>query len=726
MPDDDLPSAAPSGGPTPPALLHALVTAPVIRTYVVDRDLRILRTGTLTFGEPPERVAGRLLTEVFRLEDPAAPARVLRRNLPGVPETPGPPASATPPPAGPALPEHATPSGDDGSGPAAVVRAHRTDTAGTDRTFAVALHPLASDAGTGGPPDASGPGPAGLLVLAADITAQERTVARAAALDAVRERVGQSLDLAATCQELVVALVPGFADIAVVEIVDDVLRGADTPTGPPARGTPLRRIAFRGPLGKGGAAHPVGDVREMPHPTPYSLSLGDLRPRLVQLAPGLPWYTTDPDRAASIEKFGSHSLIVAPLALRGTALGVVSFYRCGGSAPYDESDLAFGVTLAAHTALSVDNARRYERDHTVASTVQRRLLPPGPTSPVALETAHVYLPGRNSGSWFDTISLSGARTALVVGRVDGQGVQTASTMGQLRTAVRTLAALDLSPEELLARLNDVAVQLAEERAALPVGDTLRHRPLTATCLYGEYDPFTRLWTVARAGRPVPRIVRPDGTAQPFDLPEGPTLAAAEGAPFVTTEIALEPGTLLVLHSGGNLHDRPGRRSVDEVLSPPDRSLREIGDAIVYNYPPAAHPDGAVLLLARPAEAGPAQVATVALEDDAGAPAKARTATRAHLAAWKIPKDALYAVELIVSELVTNAVRYGTPPLVLRLVRTHTVTCEVRDASLVAPHLRHARAGDEGGRGLFIMSQLASRWGTRYSHDAKIIWAEVEL
>ncbi|MGW2277598.1 SpoIIE family protein phosphatase [Streptomyces sp. NPDC001770] len=726
MPDDDLPSAVPPGDPAPPALLHALVTAPVIRTYVVDRDLRIGRAGALTFGEAPDQVVGRLLTDVFRLEDPDAAVRALGA---GTPEPVGTASPPSPRPAASARTTGAAHPGEGGAGPVGVVRAYRTDPAGTDRTFAVAFHPLAAGSGTdtAALPDASAPGPAALLVLAADITAQERNSARAAALDAVRERVGQSLDLAVTCEELVMALVPGFADIAVVEIVDDVLRGADAPAGPPPRGTPLRRIAFRGPLGAGGAAHPVGDVREMPHPTPYSLSLGDLSPRLVQLTPGLPWYETDPDRARSIEEFGSHSMIVAPLALRGTAFGVVSLYRCGGSEPYDEGDLSFGVTLAAHTALSVDNARRYERDHTVASTVQRRLLPAGPAFPIAVDTAHVYLPGRNSGSWFDTISLSGARTALVVGRVDGQGVQTATTMGQLRTAVRTLAALDLSPEELFSRVNDIAVQLAEERAALPVGDALRHRPLRATCLYGEYDPFTRLWTVARAGAPLPHIVRPDGTPQSFDLPEGPPLSATENAPFATAEITLEPGSLIVMHSGGsNLRERPGLRPVDEVLTPADRDLQEIADAIMYNYRPVAHPEGAVLLLARPTEVSPAQVVTIELDPDAGAPAKARTVTRSHLSEWKVPKDALYAVELIVSELVTNAVRYGTPPLSLRLVRTQALTCEVRDASLVAPHLRHARAGDEGGRGLFIMSQLASRWGTRYTHDAKIIWAEVEL
>ncbi|WP_299529216.1 SpoIIE family protein phosphatase [uncultured Streptomyces sp.] len=691
MPDADEPSAGPPDGPVTPALLDALATADAIRTYVVDRDLRIVRAGGLTLRATPEPLRDRLLSEEYELDDPQALSRAL------------------------AAPNGTAPA------PAGSVRGRRTDEDGRDRTFAVAFHPL--------PGDTTGPGgtPGALLVLAADVTRRERARSRAAALDAVRERVGQSLDLATTCEDLVDALVPRFADIAVVEIVDDALHGADAPEAPPSRGTPLRRIAFRGPRGTAGAAHPLGDVREMPHPTPYALALGDLRPRLVTLGPDTPWYPSDPDRARAIEEFGAHSLIVVPLALRGTALGILSFYRCGGSEPYDGSDLAFAATLAAHTALSVDNARRYERDHSIASTVQRRLLPPGTSTPVAVETAHVYLPGRNSGCWFDAIPLSGARTALVVGRVDGHGVQAATTMGQLRTAVRTLAALDLPPAELLAHLGDTTAHLAAERAALPLGDSLRHRPLVATCLYGVYDPFTRIWTVGRAGHSLPHVTRPDGTPQEYPAPEGPPLGSSEGTPFVTTDIPLEPGSLLVLHSGSrNLEARSGTRPVDEVLAPAGRSLREIGDAIIYNYPADAHPDGAVLLLARPSEVAPDRAVTVRLPDDESAPSEARTLVRAHLTGWNIPKDVLYAVELIVSELVTNAVRYGTPPLSFRLIRTHVLTCEVRDHSSTTPHLRHARTGDEGGRGLFIMSQLATSWGTRYTADAKIVWAEVEL
>ncbi|MFD4144677.1 SpoIIE family protein phosphatase [Streptomyces sp. NPDC058572] len=675
------------------ALLDALFSQSTMALYVLDTNLRTVRVDTASPVAPVGSLLGRRFTEIYRLERPDEAERLLERAL----DTGAPTRRWR-------------------------VRGRRADGSGPDRSFTVSFYRLTGS-------DRATPG---VLVLVADVSEEEQARSRAAALDAVRERVGQSLDLVATCRDLADALVPAFADIAVVDVVEEVLRGAEPPLQPLTRDSSLRRTAFRGP-GGADAAYPVGDVRDVPYPTPYAQALSDLRPRRVTLGPDTPWLAADPARSRAIEATGAHSLIVAPLALRGMVLGAVSLYRCKRSEPFSENDLSFTATLAAHTALSIDNARRYARDHTIASTVQRRLLPYAAADRVAVETAHLYFPGRNSGCWFDTIALSGARTALVVGNVHGRGIHTATAMGQLRTAVQALAALDLEPDELLARLNDTAVHLASERAAFPSGDMPRTESLTATCLFCVYDPFTRTLTMARAGHAAPLVVHPDGSTQTPEMPQGPQLSASDSAPFATAEIELTEGSVLALTTGeltlDGRPDTPGSvrpTALREVLSPPGRPLSEMCDALVYHLPPDAHPDGAALLLARTGSVVEDCHATYDLEHDRTAPKTARTLVRERLVAWDLGEEEMYAAELVVSELVTNAVRYGAPPVRLHLIKTHTLTCEVHDTGTAAPHLRHARTVDEHGRGLFIINQLAAQWGTRYTRDGKIIWAELGL
>lgn len=247
--------------------------------------------------------------------------------------------------------------------------------------------------------------------------------------------------------------------------------------------------------------HPVGDVRTAPYGTPFGQALSDLRPRLLDLTADSSWLAADPARAEAIRAAGAHSLITAPLTLRGTVLGLLSLYRCGQTEPYSEDDIDLALELAAHTALCIDNARRFTRERTIAATTQRRLLPQSPGPRTAVDTAWLHLPADLGASWFDTIALPGARTALVTGNATGHGISAATTMGQLRTAIHALAALDLEPDELLARLHDTTGRLAEERAALPPADPLHNETLTASCIYGVYDPITRICAIARAGTP---------------------------------------------------------------------------------------------------------------------------------------------------------------------------------------------------------------------------------
>ncbi|MFD3842232.1 SpoIIE family protein phosphatase [Streptomyces sp. NPDC058642] len=568
----------------------------------------------------------------------------------------------------------------------------------------------------------------GVAVAVVDVTARERARARADVLDAVRRGVGLTLDPTVTGEEFVTAVVPAFADVAVVEVVDAVIRGNDPPLAPLPPGTPLMRTAFGSSRTHPPQAPLVGDVCGLPIPTPFTQALADLRPRVVPLEAAAPWLSVDPARAETIRSTQAHSLLVVPLALRDAALGLVSLYRAGPSPAFDAGDQELAVELAAHTALCIDNARRYSREHTVAATVQRQLLPRRPETHAWLEAAYLSLTGENPGAWYDTIALSSARTALVVGNVSGRGLNAAATMGQLRTAVRSLATFDLPPEELLARMHATAGQLAAERANLPLADPLRREALTADCVYAVHDPLTGTCTLAAAGGLAPLVVRPDATVAVPATMAGPRLGTAQDAPFAACEVEVPDGSVLVFTSDPVLTSYLAEVSGPLPLAPHlrDRTLQDLCDALVYALPTDLGIGDAAVLVARTRSFPPDRCASWQLDPDPAAVALARRRTRERLAAWDVDDETADDTQLIISELVTNAVRYGSPPIELRLIHDRSLTCEVRDAGSASPHLRHAGAAEEGGRGLFIAAQLAQAWGTRYTAQGKTIWTEQTL
>ncbi|WP_433454450.1 ATP-binding SpoIIE family protein phosphatase [Streptomyces sp. CA-142005] len=533
-----------------------------------------------------------------------------------------------------------------------------------------------------------------------------------------------------TCQALADALVPEFADVAVVELVDAVIRGDDPPSPLPSCVT-LRRAAFRSSAGEDAPqAHPVGHVEVLPAPTPYSRALAERLPRAVDLTPDAPWLETDPARGRAIRASRAHSLLVVPLTLRDTVLGLVSLYRATSESPYDENDIALALDLARHTALCTDNARRYTRDHSVAATLLQRMVPVHAASRTALETTGVTGPAAGAGAnaWYDTIALSGARTALVAGSVSGDRILATAAMGQLRTVIHALAALDLDPEDLLARLNDTATLLMTEQASLPTGDEPERAPATASCVYAVYDPLTRTCTIARAGHPGPVIAQPDGTiAQPETSP-GPRLGSTDRAPFAATSIQIPHGSVMAFPGPPSLaaHLTTATSNLEAGPALADVTLQKLCDDILCALPADIGDNGAVFLLARTRPFPADRVATWPLDNELTAAAAARDLTTVQLADWNVGEEIAFNTELIVSELVTNAVRYGSPPLELRLILDRGLTCEVSDSSATAPHLRHARTTDEGGRGLFIVAQLAQSWGARYSTDGKTIWTEQTL
>ncbi|WP_369252807.1 SpoIIE family protein phosphatase [Streptomyces sp. R41] len=354
--------------------------------------------------------------------------------------------------------------------------------------------------------------------------------------------------------------------------------------------------------------------------------------------------------------------------------------------------------------------------------LQRTLLSHHRPAQLAVDTATRYLPADPQagvgGDWFDVIPLSGARVALVVGDVVGHGIHASAAMGRLRTAVRTLADVDIPPDELLTQLDDLILEEIEEGIE-SVGE------VGATCLYVVYDPVSRRCTLASAGHLAPAAVTPDGSVGFLPLAPGPPLGVG-GLPFEATEAQLPEGSLLVLYTDGLVEARDrdidsALRTLLRVLAEPAPSLETTCDSILNELLPG-RPDDVALLVARTHALGPAHVASWDLPADPAVVADARQHAADQLTTWGL-QEAAPTTELIVSELVTNAIRHARPPIQLRLIHNSALICEVSDSSSTSPHPRRARDLDEGGRGLFLVGQLTERWGTRHTLTGKTIWAE---
>ncbi|WUA22986.1 SpoIIE family protein phosphatase [Streptomyces canus] len=542
-------------------------------------------------------------------------------------------------------------------------------------------------------------------------------------------RIGTTLDVARTAEELAEVAVPRFADFASVDLPDPVLHGEEP--GPLGADTPLRRVAV-GSVREEPDLYGVGDQVGYVPSTPQSRSLETGRAVLEPvLAEAGGWLAQDPARLARVLTAGIHSLITVPLRARGTTLGVVSFYRSGHPAPFEEDDLSLAQELAGRAAICIDNARRYTREHNTALALQRSLLPKGRPEQSAVEVAYRYLPAQAGvgGDWFDVIPLSGARVALVVGDVVGHGLHAAATMGRLRTAVHNFCSLDLPPDELLTHLDDLVGRLDRGEGWAVDSSQADSGIVGATCLYAVYDPVSRRCALTRAGHPLPAVVGPDGTVEFVDLPSGQPLGLG-GMPFETVELELAEGSQLVLYTDGLIEDRhqdidAGLERLRTVLARADRSPEETCEAVLDALLPARPSDDVALLVARTRALGPERVAQWELPSDPAVVSRSRAAVTEQLAAWGLD-ELSFTVELVASELVTNAIRHATGPVQLRLLRDRALICEVSDGSGTSPRLRRARTEDEGGRGLFLVAQLTERWGTRYTPDGKVIWTELPL
>ncbi|WP_128979067.1 SpoIIE family protein phosphatase/ATP-binding protein [Streptomyces roseicoloratus] len=589
------------------------------------------------------------------------------------------------------------------------------------------------------PTDRNG-GPSGTVVTLRDTTELRALAGRA---DIARERlrllydagvrIGTTLDVVRTAEELAEFAVPRFADYVTVDLADPVI-GGDEPTGGDAD---MRRVAYRG-VREDSPLYSVGKLISFVSSTPQATGFGSGKVVMEADMGALSgWQHQDPDRARRLLAHGIHSMIAAPLRARGVVLGVATFWRAEQPEPFEQDDCSLAEELVARAAVSIDNARRYTREHTMAVTLQRSLLPRALPEQTAVEVAHRYLPahagaggvGGVGGDWFDVIPLPGARVALVVGDVVGHGLHAAATMGRLRTAVHNFSNLDLPPDELLWHLDELVTRIDQDEEAGDDADTVV--PVTgATCLYAIYDPTSRICTLARAGHLGPVLVGPDGTAEFPHVPGGPPLGLG-GLPFETAELELAEGSTLVLYTDGLVEARghdidEGLDLLRRTVARAGRTPEEICRAVLESVLPRHPGDDVAVLVARTRVLDAHRTAAWEVPSDPSAVAPVRAAATRTLEEWGLEEE-VFTTELILSELVTNAIRYGVDPVRVRLIRDRALICEVSDGSSTAPHLRRAALSDEGGRGLFLVAQLAERWGTRYTADGgKIIWAEQPL
>jgi serine phosphatase RsbU (regulator of sigma subunit) len=597
----------------------------------------------------------------------------------------------------------------------------------TERAWSVSFSPVRDDDGQ----------VCGALAAGLDVTAHRLAKKRLALVNDASNRIGSTLDVTRTAEELAEVAVPPLADLVMIDIQDSVLRGDEPAPGAVSRTAPLRRMAHGsvvddtpevviqpGQVASYPARSPAADVLASGRSVIQGSSDRDLAR----------WAAYDPARTESFVRFGCHSVMVVPLRARGATLGVVTFVRHQRPEPFEKDDLALAEEIVARAAVCIDNARRYTREHATALALQHSLLQRRQPAQDAVQVASRYQPGESGiavgGDWVDVIALSGSRVGLVVGDVAGHGIHAAATMGRLRTAVWTLADIDLEPGELLTRLDDVVTRFVnEDELSSDAND------LSATCLFAVYDPVSRLCKVARAGHPVPAVVSPGGIPEFLDIPAGPPLGVG-GVPFEEAEIELPEGSLLVLYTDGLVESRErdidaGLNAMRQVLSEVHRrpggppSLDDVCDRMVETLIPERGDDDAALLVARTCALPPDRIVSWDVPAEPAVVADIRARAGRQVGAWGL-EELTFATELLVSELVTNAIRHAQPPIQLRMILDTALSCEVSDASVTAPHHRRADRYDEGGRGLMLVARLATRWGTRYTRTGKTIWAQQQL
>ncbi|MGW5197569.1 SpoIIE family protein phosphatase [Streptomyces spiralis] len=562
-------------------------------------------------------------------------------------------------------------------------------------------------------------------------------MARRLHLYAAETAIGTSLDIGETAQSLAQSLL-AWGEVAAVDLDFAVWTGEGVIDRPHGR-IRLRRAAL-----VPDRAWPEGYV------TPGDDLPGDASRLLAQAVrrDDAPQAIVIPDREAVERVLGSPRVMRAlvpgdrsagvaciPLVLDGpppVVLGVAEIWRRADT-PFRDSELFDLQELVARTAHHVDLARQHQREHTQVLALQRRLLPR--TGGDTIEIASVYHPATPDsagvgGDWVNSFPLPDGRTALVVGDVVGHGLGAAATMGQLSTEARALLSAGLAPDEVLEHLDATVTLLDDTESGLAAG----YSALGSTCCIALYDPVSHRVALSSAGHLPPVLVCPDGRACPLAVRPHPGLGAefALREPFDVHTFDAPPGSLLALYTDGLVEDPAV--SIDEGIGRladavsavhPWDALQQAARHVVSVLAPVPQRDDVTLLLARTIGYRKGDTSTWRLPARDDAPARARAQVSALLRQWRTRDDTRDNVLLLVSELVTNAVRFATGPITVRLIRAgQGLLCEVGDTGNGRPRVSRGDLLDDGGRGLHIVHRLTTRWGVRWTDTGKVVWAEV--
>ncbi|MFG2829214.1 SpoIIE family protein phosphatase [Streptomyces sp. NPDC048434] len=557
-------------------------------------------------------------------------------------------------------------------------------------------------------------------------------------IGAATRRIARGIDLDEIVLGLCRATVPTFADAILVYLRDPLPVGDERPTGPVV--LRLRRTdRIPEEPDTNGARLPV-----LPAQPDLGPAMGGSAAELAEVEPGGPlaevlrgvrplFGEAQAARTALPELLGpdprlpgGHRVILAPLRGRRRVIGAAVFLRRPDRPAFEPDDLLVAAQLATHTALGVDKAVLYGREAYIADALQRTMLPDSLPQPTGVRLASRYLPAaetaRVGGDWYDAIPLPGSRVALVVGDVMGHSMTSAAIMGQLRTTAQTLAGLDLPPQEVLHHLDEQAQRLGTDRMA--------------TCMYAVYDPVAHRITIANAGHPPPVMLHRGGRAEVLRVPSGAPIGVG-GVDFEAVELDAPAGATLVLYTDGLVESRirdvwTGIEQLRERLAetarltgPNPPPLEPLCDEVLDMLGPGDRDDDIALLAARFDGIAPSDVAYWYLDPKAQTAGQARRLARRALARWGLD-ELTDQLELLVSEVVTNAVRYAERPITLRLLRTDVLRCEVGDDVPQLPRLRQARPSDEGGRGLYLVNRMARRWGATRLSMGKVVWFELTM
>ncbi|WP_269857367.1 SpoIIE family protein phosphatase [Streptomyces sp. RPT161] len=401
--------------------------------------------------------------------------------------------------------------------------------------------------------------------------------------------IGTTLDAEQTAQEIVRVAVPRFADFVTVDLTLPVLL-ADEP--PEDHGAYARRVALGG-VHDDPPLDPVGSQIALASFTPQIRDIAGASATFVpDLRTASAWQVRHGHQARTLLDYGMHSQITAPLYSRRTLVGAVGFWRSENPSPFEEDELSDAEEIAAKAAIAIDNALRYAREHDIALTLQRSMLPRSFKPPSGIEIAHRYTPASEAaevgGDWYDVAAMTPGKAALAIGDVMGHGIPAAAVMGRMRTTLRALVRLDLPPDQLLQHLDETMQDLDS--------------PILATCLYGVCDAVANRCWLARAGHPPPALITPDGTARLIDLPPGAPLGIG-GISYTTTEVPLTPGSVLVLYTDGLIEARgydldERLEELLDLLSGTHPSLDQLADTLIDRLAPSPAQDDIAILLAR--------------------------------------------------------------------------------------------------------------------------------